>query len=106
MKAHFSEKYDTWFNWLGAYQFFGGLLGLGMTVYSIYGNGFRSIPLLAIFILFFLFYGFSVVCGWLCLRQKDMALSLSYINQCLQLVSCRWWLCLRICFRVIFCPRL
>jgi hypothetical protein len=70
---------------LGIYQIAGGLVGLFFLVRMLlFSEGFNEIRILFDFIIA-LFFSYSVLCGWMCLKYNIKALSFSYINQLLQL---------------------
>ena len=87
MESSISLKFDSQYKIFGFYQLFGGLIGLYLVFSSIYNLGFQSIPVIFLFIVMFLFYIYSTICGVLCLRKNEMALTLSYINQLLQIIG-------------------
>ena len=87
MEDNVRHKFDKEFVRLGAYQFIGGLIGLVLLIYSIYINGFNAIAAIFFLIIFLFFYGYSIVCGILCLKRHELALTFSYINQLLQIIA-------------------
>ena len=72
---------------LGIYQLLGGLLGIGLIIHYHYSAGGSSLLFLFLPVLAGLFFLYSTLCGVLCLRNHELALSLSSVNQLLQLIS-------------------
>jgi hypothetical protein len=87
MENYISEKTGKAYIKLGAYQLIGGLLGFAILCYAIYNTGIQGIPVFFIYLAFFLFYTYSIVCSILCIKLHDLALELSYINMILQLMA-------------------
>jgi len=72
---------------LGIYQVAGGLIGIALLSRIIfYSNGFSEIIIL-FYLLIALFFSYSILCGWMCLKYNTKALTFSYVNQMLQLPS-------------------
>lgn len=80
-------KFDKEFIGLGLYQFLGGIAGLIFLFCSIYQTGFSIIPEFFKPLILFFFILYSIICGILCLKIHELALTLSYINQLMQLVA-------------------
>lgn len=72
---------------LGIYQLLGGLLGIWLIIQHHYTAGGASLLFLFLPVLAGLCFLYSILCGVLCLRNHELALSLSSVNQLLQLIS-------------------
>ena len=72
---------------LGIYQILGSLVGFVLFFNLINHQGWSVVQSLALDIILLLFNIFSLICGVLCLKFKDGALSFSTINQVLQLLG-------------------
>ena len=72
---------------LGLYQVVGGAVGLILILWSIYKSPLMSGLLVLIYLLVLLFFGYSILCGILCLKLKKNALEYSLVNQILQVVG-------------------
>ena len=72
---------------LGIYQLLGGLLGIGLIIQHHYTVGGASLLFLFLPVLAGLCFLYSILCGVLCLRNHELALSLSFVNQLLQLIG-------------------
>jgi hypothetical protein len=87
MPDYFSKGIKTDLIKLGVYQIIGGLIGIAFIIRSVFTEiAFNEVVFL-FYLIFFLFFGYSILCGWLCVRCNRNALLLSLINQFLQLVS-------------------
>jgi hypothetical protein len=79
-----TEKNKKDFYKLGIYQIVGGAVGFLMILWSfVNAVDFNWISLI-ICIIIFLFFSFSIFCGLYCIKQKEIALRLSFINQFIQ----------------------
>ena len=87
MESSGRQKFKSEFKILGIYQLIGGILGLLILLYSIYDTGIRAVPMLFLFLAISLFFVYSIICGVLCLKSHDLALTLSYVNQIIQLIG-------------------
>lgn len=72
---------------IGWYQIVGGGTGFLKMLYSLFTTAQISGLLILINILILGFFIYSILCGTLCLKYKDNALTHSLINQFLQLIS-------------------
>lgn len=85
MENSVRPQFSTHYKILGVYQILGSILGFLLLFHSLYQQGWSVVQLLALDIALFLFCLFSLICGLLCLKLNEIALSLSTINQVLQL---------------------
>jgi hypothetical protein len=83
IRSQFSMSYKI----LGIYQIIGSTIGLILLFYLVYNQGFSVVQLLAIDIVMLLFSLYGLICGILCIKLHEMALTLSFVNQALQLLS-------------------
>jgi len=72
---------------IGIYQIIGSAIGFILLCHSLYLQGWSAVQLLAIDIVLLLFCIYSFVCGILCMKLHEMALTLSFVNQILQLLG-------------------
>jgi hypothetical protein len=80
-----SSKTVSQIKGLGIYQITGGAIGVILLI-LVFADTPRITMLFATRYLFMLlFFGFSIYCGILCMRQSNDALKYSHINQILQL---------------------
>ena len=82
-----NHKLKSHLNILGFYQIIGGVIGLFILFQSMHATGFSILIIIFLPILFALLFIYSIICGILCLKRHDLALSLSYINQILQIMG-------------------
>lgn len=88
MKNHTSPETQSSLTSLGAYQIFGGFIGICILIWVIFKNPQISIGQIALLLLVAaVFSGYSIFCGILCLKLEKTALKHSYINQFAQVVS-------------------
>lgn len=87
MEIYGRQKIKSEFKILGIYQLIGGILGLVLLFYSIYDTGIRAIPIFFLLLTISLFFVYSILCGILCLKSHDLALTLSFVNQLIQLLG-------------------
>jgi hypothetical protein len=87
MEKRISSETESDLTKLGLYQIVGGAVGILILLWSLYKT--ESIASISIFLtlLISIFFGFSIYCGILCIKSKDKALSLSLMNQFLQLIG-------------------
>ncbi len=82
-----SVKTEKEYSVLGYYQIIGGIVGFIIAAVSfVQTEGFNSLILGFLFLTAALFL-FSIYCGVLCLKFKKQGLSLSLINQTLQVIG-------------------
>ena len=87
MQADLSTKTKSNIRTIGWYQIIGGGLGVLILLYSLFTID-QIVGLnILVYGIMFLFFGFSVICGALCLNYDKKALQYSLINQFLQLIS-------------------
>ena len=72
---------------LGGYQILGGLFGVGLTIYLLSSLSVFPIQIIIISLIAFALYGYSILCGFLILKNKISGLKYSRINQFLQIFS-------------------
>ena len=72
---------------LAIYQVIGGILGLGLTGWIMGKEQMMSVFLFFIFLIPTALYSYSIYCGRLLLKKKDIGIRHSLINQFLQLIS-------------------
>jgi hypothetical protein len=72
---------------IGWYQIIGGIAGILTILYLFVTKPHLSRLLFSVYVFFLLFYGYSIFCGILCLKETRKALTYSLINQFLQLIS-------------------
>jgi len=87
MKDLLSPQTKSKLSYLGYYQIIGGGIGLAIVIMALLSSLSPNTITVVITGSFFLFFGFSVLCGVLCVTGHKSALILSLINQLLQLVS-------------------
>jgi len=73
---------------LAAYQVFGGIFGLAITIYLVTGIRQFNILLIGILLIAIVLYIFSLRCGILLFRNLKKGLNLSRINLLLQVFGC------------------
>jgi hypothetical protein len=86
MGTHFSKEVKADLFKLGVYQICGGLIGIAIIAKSAINAGFFNEMVLLFYFIFLLFFGYSIFCGWLCVKYREHALTFSFVNQLLQLV--------------------
>ena len=72
---------------IGLYQIIGGGIGAIMIINFLIRTTLFSELNMLIFCIMFIFFGYSIFCGILCLNTKDTALQHSLINQFLQFLG-------------------
>jgi hypothetical protein len=72
---------------IGLYQIISACFGLLLFLWSVYQTKNWTIPEIALPSIVSLFYSFSIISGYQCLQNKENALTLSFINQGIQLVG-------------------
>jgi len=74
---------------LGYYQLIGGLIGVGFVIFQLIGLGSTNSDLVAIIIMIILLFPYilSIYAGNQCLKDSKNQLSISKINQALQVIS-------------------
>ena len=72
---------------IGWYQIIGGVIGELLVLYSLFSPTQVSRLEVLVCIFIFLFFGYSIFCGTLCIERKKNALTHSLINQFLQLLG-------------------
>ena len=72
---------------IGLYQIITGFLGLSIFLWSVHGTQTWTIPVIVLTLIALLFFAFSIVTGFQCLKMKERALTLSLINQGIQMVG-------------------
>ena len=85
MIGYFSKETASDLIKLGVYQIIGGLIGVAFLIrLIIQTTGFNEITILFDLIIG-IFFCYSILSGWMCLKFNKNALILSLINQCFQL---------------------
>jgi hypothetical protein len=69
---------------LGIYQIIGGGVGVLLILWALMNLQDIQPLLVGIYVVFSLFYSFSIYCGILCVRHKETAMKLSLLNQIIQ----------------------
>ena len=87
MQVDLSTKTKSDISKIGWYQIIGGGLGILIILYSLITLDQIAGLTIIIYAFMFVFFGYSVTCGTLCLKSHKNALRHSLINQLLQLVS-------------------
>jgi len=72
---------------IGLYQIVGACFGLLLFLWAIYEKKIWTAPEVIMTFIGLLPFSFSIFTGYLCLKMKERALTLSYINQGIQLVG-------------------
>jgi hypothetical protein len=72
---------------IGLYQIVGACFGLLLYLWGIYQNKIWTTPEVVMTFIGLLPFAFSIFTGYQCLKAKERALPLSYINQGIQLVG-------------------
>jgi len=72
---------------LGLYQIIGGAIGILLALWLLYNTSDITQWVAVLIIVMFLFFCYSIFCGILCLKAKETALTHSFINQVLQILS-------------------
>lgn len=85
MSIYFSNATKSDLLKLGVYQICGGLIGMVIIAKAAIAAAFFNEIVLLFYFVFLLFFGYSILCGWLCVKYREQALSFSFINQLLQL---------------------
>lgn len=84
MKELISKELKSDLNKLGIYQIAGAAVGVLLIFWSIYNTELLSGFIVMIYLFMFLFFAYSVFCGFLCIKTRSNALKHSQINQSLQ----------------------
>ena len=72
---------------IGLYQIIGGAIGILIILYAIVqSTNFAGLSIL-LYLFMSLFFGFSILCGTICLKADEKALKFSLINQYLQIIG-------------------
>ncbi len=85
MKDLISKEVRSDLNKLGIYQIAGAAVGVLLIFWSIYNTESLSGFIVVIYLFMFLFFAYSVFCGFLCIKTRRNALKHSQINQFLQI---------------------
>jgi hypothetical protein len=72
---------------IGLYQIVSACFGLLLFLWSIHEKKTWTTLELVLFLIASLFFSFSIISGYLCLKINEKALTLSYINQGIQLIG-------------------
>ena len=72
---------------IGWYQIIGGGIGALIILYSLFTTAQLSGLNILVYVLMLLFFAYSIFYGTLCIKHKSNALTLSLINQFLQLIG-------------------
>ena len=72
---------------IGLYQVISGCLGLVIFLWSVFSPHTWTIPSIVLVFIALLFFAFSILAGYQCLKMKERALTLSLINQGIQIVG-------------------
>jgi hypothetical protein len=72
---------------IGLYQIIGACFGLLLFLWSLYGKKTWTSLEMVLLLMGLLPFAFSIFTGFQCLKMKERALTLSYINQGIQLVG-------------------
>ncbi|MCF1714928.1 hypothetical protein L0U88_09850 [Flavihumibacter sp. RY-1] len=72
---------------LGLYQVAGGLIGFLLIGWTMINGGSINFSMILLFTIVFLFFGYSVYAGWLCLKINKKAFRHSMINQIMQVIG-------------------
>jgi apolipoprotein N-acyltransferase len=72
---------------IGLYQIITGFWGLSIFLWSVHGTQTWTTPVIILTLIALLFFAFSIVTGFQCLKMKERALTLSLINQGIQMVG-------------------
>src|ERR1700722_4866780 len=72
---------------IGLYQIISGFFGPSIFLWSVLGTKTWTAPVIVLTLIALLFFSFSIVVGYQCLKMKDRALTLSLINQGIQMVG-------------------
>ena len=86
MKDLLSPQTKSKISYLGYYQLIGGGIGGALVIVALLGRVTHDTASI-IMGSFLLFFGFSILCGILCIITHRIALTLSLINQLLQFIS-------------------
>ena len=86
MNGYFSAATKSDLIKLGVYQIGGGLIGIAIIAKSAFNAGAFNELVFLFYLIFLLFFGYSIFCGWMCIKFKEHALLFSLINQFLQLL--------------------
>lgn len=87
MRKLISRETDSDLTKLGFYQIAGGILGIIFMLIAIYSNPVLSGIAVLIYLLILLFFGYSILCGFFCVKARKNALLLSLANQILQILG-------------------
>lgn len=82
-----SKKTISRLKGLGIYQIIGGAIGVLLIFWGFLNNNQVNGPLVMIYLFMVLFFGYSIICGVMCLRTNNNSLKLSLINQILQVIG-------------------
>ena len=72
---------------IGVYQILTGFLGLSIFLWSVHRTPTWTTPVIVLILIALLFFVFSIGTGFQCLKMKERALTLSLINQGIQMVG-------------------
>jgi hypothetical protein len=72
---------------IGIYQIVSASIGVIVFVRSNYDMTIWTPGIIILILIFFLLFGFSIFCGYQCIKLTEKALTLSFINQGMQLVG-------------------
>ena len=72
---------------IGLYQIISGFFGLAVFLWSVLGTETWTAPVIVLTLIALLFFSFSILAGYQCLKMKESAMTLSLINQGIQMIG-------------------
>jgi len=72
---------------IGLYQIIGGAIGILIILYAIIQSTNLAGLSILLYLFMSLFFGFSILCGTICLKGGEKALKFSLINQYMQIIG-------------------